>query len=204
MMLSLQAESLCLLRGDRCLFKALDFALREGEMLVVEGPNGSGKTSLLRGIAGLLEFETGLVTWNDRPVRECVQEFRSELVWFSHRVGFKGDLTLIENLAFEAGLRAMDSARLDEVLEHLSLSRLVALPFRSLSAGQQRRVALARMLLSRGRLWVMDEPFTNLDKAGQALVVDLIEQHLASQGLCIVASHQHLDIDGSTRRVSLQ
>ena len=201
---SLQAESLCLLRGDRCLFKALDFALQDGELLVVEGPNGSGKTSLLRGIAGLLEFETGRVTWNDRPVRECVQEFRSELVWFSHRVGFKGDLTLIENLAFEAGLRAMDSARLNGVLAQLSLSKLVELPFRALSAGQQRRVALARMLLSSGRLWIMDEPFTNLDKAGQSLVVELIEQHLAAQGLCIVASHQHLDIDGSTRRVNLQ
>jgi heme exporter protein A len=200
----LQADSLCLLRGDRCLFKDLEFALRQGEMLVVEGPNGSGKTSLLRGIAGLLEFEEGAVSWAGRPVRESFHEFRANLAWFSHRVGFKGDLTLLENLTFEAGLRAMDTQRLDAVLAQLGLAKLVSLPFRALSAGQQRRVALARMLLSAGKLWMMDEPFTNLDRDGQTLVVQLIERHLADGGLSIVASHQHLDIDGSTRRIELR
>ena len=135
----LQADSLCLLRGDRCLFKDLEFALRQGEMLVVEGPNGSGKTSLLRGIAGLLEFEEGAVSWAGRPVRESFHEFRANLAWFSHRVGFKGDLTLLENLTFEAGLRAMDTQRLDAVLAQLGLAKLVSLPFRALSAGQQER-----------------------------------------------------------------
>lgn len=200
----LHAESLCLLRGDRCLFRGLGFSLREGELLVIEGPNGSGKTSLLRGIAGLLEFEDGEVSWRGQPLRENFHDFRSNLAWFAHRVGFKGDLTLLENLAFEAGLRATDTTKLDAVLTQLELSKLVSLPFRSLSAGQQRRVSLARMLLSTGRLWIMDEPFTNLDAGGQSLVVELIERHLTDGGACIVASHQHIDIDGSTRRVELQ
>jgi heme exporter protein A len=201
---ALAASSLCLFRGERCLFKDLSFGLQAGELLVVEGPNGSGKTSLLRAMAGLLDFETGEVSWRDRLVRDNYQSFRTDVAWLSHRVGFKGDLSITENLAFERGLRATRQERYDEVLERLSLTRLANLPFRSLSAGQQRRVALARMLLSTATLWMMDEPFTNLDKAGQELVVELIRAHLAGGGMCIVASHQHIEIDGSTRRVTLQ
>ena len=101
----LSASELCLFRGDRCLFRHLTFALNPGEMLSVEGRNGSGKTSLLRGIAGLLPFESGEVHWCGKTVRSHYQEFRAELVWFSHRVGFKGDLNLVENLQFESALR---------------------------------------------------------------------------------------------------
>ncbi len=200
----LSGNDLCLFRGDRCLFKNLEFALNQGELLVIEGPNGSGKTSLLRAVAGLLEFETGVVNWDGVTIRDNHQSFRADLVWLSHRVGFKGDLNILENLKFESGLRASDQTRLGEVLERLSLSRLVELPFRSLSAGQQRRVALARMLLASARLWIMDEPFTNLDKAGQALVTELIGEHIQAGGSCMVASHQPLEIDGHTRRVTLQ
>jgi heme exporter protein A len=199
----LSGQGLCLFRGDHCLFKSLEFALDPGELLVVEGPNGSGKTSLLRGIAGLLDFETGTIRWSGSAVKDNDQGFRADLVWLSHRIGCKGDLNLIENLRFEAGLRATDETRLGSALERLNLSTLTELPMRSLSAGQQRRVALARMLLARARLWMMDEPFTNLDRGGQALVTELIGEHLQAGGSCVVASHQPLDIDGSTRRVSL-
>jgi heme exporter protein A len=200
----MSAQELSLLRGDRCLFRDLEFALQPGELLMVEGPNGSGKTSLLRGIAGLLEFETGYVEWRARPVHEHYQAFRGDLVWFAHRVGFKSDLNLVENLGFEAALRATDPDALAGVLERLGLTRLVSLPFRSLSAGQQRRVALARMLLSRAVLWMMDEPFTNLDRSGHDLVVELIGEHLERGGLAIVASHQHLSVEGRTKRVLIQ
>lgn len=200
----LSGHDLCLLRGDRCLFQGLEFALEPGNLLMVEGPNGSGKTSLLRGIAGLLHFESGHVEWRGQSVREDYQAFRSEMVWFAHRVGFKSDLNLVENLGFESTLRATHADRFEAVLEKLGLKRLVALPFRSLSAGQQRRVALARMLLARANLWMMDEPFTNLDRAGQELVVTLMREHLERGGLGIVASHQHFDIDGRTRRILIQ
>ena len=200
----LSGSDLCLLRGDRCLFQQLAFALNSGELLFVEGPNGSGKTSLLRGVAGLLDFETGQVTWDGQPVTDAYQTFRSNLVWLSHRVGFKGELNLIENLQFESSLRASSMGNLQTIIGRLGLNRLTDLPFRYLSAGQQRRVALARMLLSDARLWMMDEPFTNLDKAGQALVAELIAEHLASSGLCVVASHQTVEIDAPTRRVTLQ
>ncbi len=203
-MTELSGKSLCLFRGDRRLFRNLDFEVRSGELLIIEGANGSGKTSLLRGIAGFLEFETGAVKLNGHATRDDHQAFRADLVWLSHRVGFKNDLNMVENLTFESGLRATDEDRFAEVLERLSLSSLMSLPFGALSAGQQRRVALARMLLAKARLWMMDEPFTNLDKAGQTLVVDLIREHLARGGICVVASHQHIDVDGSTRRVILQ
>lgn len=200
---SLSAASLCLFRGDRCLFKGLDFSLQEKELLVVEGPNGCGKTSLLRGIAGLLDFESGEVSWNGQPLRANYQAFRGDLAWFSHRVGFKGDLNLIENLNFEAGLRRTTMAQRDAALERLGLTAITGLPFRSLSAGQQRRGALARMLLSSARIWMLDEPLTNLDREGQALVIAVIEEHLRNGGLCVAASHQPLEIQGTTRRLSL-
>jgi len=155
-------------------------------------------------VAGLLDFEEGAVHWNGNPVRSNYQAFRSELAWFAHRVGMKGDLSLAENLAFESGLRLTDTARRSEVFGRLRLTDVQTLPFRVLSAGQQRRGALARLLLSRARLWIMDEPFTNLDKAGQTLVVELLGEHLAEGGLCLVATHQPLEIDGSTQRVTLK
>lgn len=199
----LSANDLSLVRGDRCLFSDLEFALSPGELLLIEGPNGSGKTSLLRAIAGLLEFATGHVSWDGEKVLENYQLFRADLVWLSHRVGFKGELTLLENLHFESALRSSSVDKRQSIIDRLGLARLTKLPFRYLSAGQQRRVALARMLLANARLWLMDEPYTNLDKAGRSLVDDLISEHLQDGGLCVVASHQPVEIDGTTRRVHL-
>ncbi len=199
----LSANDLSLLRGDRCLFEQLEFALDPGELLLIEGPNGSGKTSLLRGIAGLLEFASGHVSWNGEKVLDNYQLFRGDLVWFSHRVGFKGELNLLENLHFESRLRSSSVDKRQSVIERLGLARLTRLPFRYLSAGQQRRVALARMLLANARLWLMDEPYTNLDVAGRALVAELITEHLQDGGLCVVASHHAVEIHATTRRVHL-
>ena len=199
----LSGNDLCLFRGDRCLFKSINFALKPGELLLIEGPNGSGKTSLLRGIAGLLDFEHGDVMWNEQRSSSNQQGFRGDVVWLSHKIGFKADLNLVENLRLEASLRETYEDRLPAVLQRLDLLALTELPVRALSAGQQRRIALARMLLAKARIWMMDEPFTNLDKAGQALVADLLAEHLDHGGACIVASHQPLDIDGRTRRISL-
>jgi heme exporter protein A len=171
--------------------------------MLVQGPNGSGKTSLLRSIAGLMELETGYISWQGVPTAKDRQSYSAELVWMAHRVGFKGDLTLIENLRFEAGLHSASLAELDTVLDRLGLSNLSDLPLRSLSAGQQRRVALARMLISDGRLWLMDEPFTNLDADGQSLVIELIAGHLAGNGLCVIAAHQEIRLDVPMQRIQL-
>jgi heme exporter protein A len=200
----LSADDLTLFRGDRCLFKGLGFALNPGELLLLEGRNGSGKTSLLRAIAGLLELETGTVSWNAVPLHKERQLFENSVVWMSHKPGFKGDLTLVENLEYEASLRPQSNVEFGDVLQQLGLNRLKRLPLRALSAGQQRRVALARMLMSSAQLWMMDEPLSNLDSEGRELAKRLLGQHLANEGMAIVAAHQDLDIDAPTHKIRLQ
>lgn len=200
----LSADGLTLFRGERLLFKGLSFALNPGGLLLLEGQNGSGKTSLMRAIAGLIEFEDGDVLWDGKPVRSNRPAFYGSLVWMQHRVGFKADLTLVENLRFEAHLRAQSDEDFDEVLDRLSIARLKRLPMRSLSAGQQRRVALARMLLSQVPLWLMDEPFTNLDRQGRKLVMDVTSEHLGRGGMCIMAAHQDVEIGGNVTKIELQ
>ena len=200
----LSGTDLCLLRGERCLFEGLNFALSSGELMLVQGPNGSGKTSLLRSIAGLFDLETGYISWQGIPTKKDRQSFSADVVWMAHRVGFKADLTLVENLRFETGLRSATLGEIDSILARLSLSQLVELPMRSLSAGQQRRVALARMLISDARLWLMDEPYTNLDAGGHDLVIELIAEHLAENGICVVAAHQDLELEVPVHRIQLQ
>jgi heme exporter protein A len=199
----LSGDDLTLIRGERCLFKDLSFALNPGELLLLEGRNGSGKTSLLRAIAGLIELESGEISWDGESVRSQRQVFHGSLVWLAHRVGLKDDLTLVENLNFEANLRRQSDADFDDVLVRLDINRLKRLPLRSLSAGQQRRVALARMLLSQAPLWLMDEPFTNLDREGRALVIRLTREHLDRGGLCMMAAHQDVEIDATVQKIEL-
>ncbi len=200
----LSETGLTLFRGDRCLFEDVSFALEPGQLLQLEGPNGSGKTSLLKAIVGMLELESGIVNWDGDPVLGQRQSFHGSLVWMAHRVGFKADLTLVENLRFEAALRPQVAVDIEDILERVDVARLKRLPLRSLSAGQQRRVALARMLLANVPLWLMDEPYTNLDRDGTLLVAGVVNEHLAGGGLCVMAAHQDLDIDVPVQKVTLQ
>ena len=204
MSIKLTGTNLTLFRGDRCLFKGLNFALNSGELLLLEGRNGSGKTSLLRAIAGLLELESGEIQLNDSPVRKERQFFQNSTVLMSHKVGLKGDLNLVENLQFEAALRPQSDLEFEDILQRLGINRLKRLPLRSLSAGQQRRVALARLMMSAAPLWMMDEPVSNLDGEGRLLAKELIAEHLQQGGSAIIAAHQDIDVDVPTHRIKLQ
>jgi heme exporter protein A len=184
----LEVRDLHLWRGDRHLLRGNSFALRRGELLQVVGPNGVGKTSLLRCVAGLLPVESGEIAWGGRRLQDC-----RDLAYLAHTNALKSDLTARENLRYGVGLkRDVADDELSDTLARLHIASCTNLPVRSLSAGQKRRVSIARILLSRATLWILDEPITNLDVAGIALFESCMAEHLREGGMILTAAHQLL------------
>jgi len=189
MIATLTAEKLACVRGGRQLFADLDFQVRAGEALMVEGANGVGKTSLLRLIAGFLSPAAGRVIIASGESAISDGEERGRLVgWLGHQDGIKPQLNVGEQLEFSAHLYGVRSV-LDGALERTGLSRQRLLPCRYLSAGQKKRLGLARLMVSKRPLWLLDEPFAALDKSGRGLAADLMQAHCASGGIVIAASH---------------
>jgi len=189
MIVSLTAEKLALTRGDRQLFADLDFTVTAGEALVVEGANGVGKTSLLRLIAGFLPPTMGYVriATDQRAVSDG--EERGRFVgWLGHQDGIKPQLNVCEQLEFFARLYGAEAA-LEPLLERVGLWRQRLLPCRYLSAGQKKRLGLARLIVAARPLWLLDEPFAALDKNGRALAVELMQAHCVAGGIVVAASH---------------
>lgn len=198
--MTLSCENLTALRGERLIFEGVGFCLPPGGFLLLKGANGSGKTSLLRTLAGLMHPETGQVRWKDQPITRS-PEFASELVYLGHKNGLKLECTVFENLAFWA--RALETElMLPAALQFYGLAGMEDIPCHRLSAGWQRRVALARLLLSRGDLWLLDEPTNFLDQEGIALTGSLIETRVKHGGIVIVASHtMGSSVDAHTLRL---
>ena len=200
----LTAEKIHVWRGDRHVLRGVSFAARPGCLLHVHGPNGTGKTTLLRVLCGLLRPESGVVRWGGDPIETIRSEYQRAMTYASHEAALKGDLTALENLRYAVGLkRRVPDAQLRTTLERTGVGLCADLPARVLSAGQRRRVAMARVLAMRSTLWLLDEPYTNLDAKGGDLLTTLLDEHVGAGGIALVVAHHALPLTGAVDRLEL-
>jgi len=186
----LKIKNLQCIRDDRILFDDLNFSLDSGHLLQIEGRNGSGKTSLLRILCGLTLPTEGRVYWNNEDIEETQSSYWASLAYIGHHPGVKAELTPLENLAMAQALSIKpNSISLVEALDKVGLYGFEDVPARTLSAGQQRRVALARLLVNEAKLWILDEPFTALDKAAIRMIETLLDEHARQGGMAVLTSH---------------
>lgn len=196
---NLAVEHLQCIRDDRVLFDDLNFSLNSGQLLQIEGHNGSGKTSLLRILCGLTLPAEGIVYWNNQDIQEIKSNYWSTLTYIGHAHGIKAELTPLENLAMAQALATkLISVDLADALEQVGLYGFEDVPTRTLSAGQQRRVALARLLVCDTQLWILDEPFTALDKAAISMIENLLDAHAKQGGMAILTSHHTVNCTHAT------
>lgn len=194
--LVLQARALSCVRGERQLFSDLDLQVKSGECLHVRGPNGVGKTSLLRLLTGLSKPESGEVLWKHCSIAKDPAQYHRDLLFLGHRDALKEDLTALENLEMYAALDniALTQAQALTTLWQFGLRGREDLPVQYLSAGQKRRVLMARMASRQAKLWILDEPFNALDVNAVQDLQDLIAEHLGTGGLVVLTSHQEIQI----------
>ncbi len=207
--MNMAADGLCLeqvhiWRGDRHVLKGVSLTLGPRQLLHVAGPNGTGKTTLLRVACGLLRPESGQVAWLGKPISSIRLDYQAALAYASHEPALKADLTALENLRYTVGLkRRVTTQELRADLGRTGVAECADLPARVLSAGQRRRVAMARVLAMKAPLWLLDEPFTNLDAAGTRLMAALLQSQVAGGGSALVVAHHDLTLDVDMRRLEL-
>ena len=197
---ALTAHGLTCTRGGRVLFRDVNLALDVGGLLYVLGENGSGKSSLLRLIAGLLSPEQGDVCWGDEKITQLKDNYHASLFYLGHLNGLKDDLTAIENLQMNASLvgALINETHALKALEAMDIKKCAHLPVRVLSQGQKKRVALARLWLTQSTLWILDEPFAALDTISVERLTTHLSQHLCHGGLAILTTHQNVTVQART------
>lgn len=202
----LKGENVHLWRGDQHVLRGVRFEVSGGQCLQLTGANGAGKTTLLRAACGLAYAEGGEITWRGQNIRKDLHAFHAQLAYLGHEPPLKAELTARENLHYWIGVRRkVKPEELDDALDRVGADHWADRPVRTLSAGQKRRAALAGLTLMRVPLWLLDEPTTNLDAAGQQLVGALIDEHLQAGGLTLAAVHHELAVSaaGSLQRMEL-
>jgi heme exporter protein A len=189
----LEATNVACVRGDRPLFSGLSFTLEPGDLLHVIGPNGRGKTTLLRTVCGLTRPAEGEIRWDGTPIRTAGESYLSELLFVGHLNGIQYELTPVENLqALACFSGTADRDRCIDALTRMGLAAYRDFPAKILSQGQKRRLALARLLVLRRKLWVLDEPLSALDVATTEMMTELFAEHLEADGMILLTSHQEL------------
>jgi heme exporter protein A len=195
----IEVKALTCSRGAATLFRDVSFNVAAGEMLALRGPNGSGKTTMLRCVAGLTRADAGEILWNGSSVATQPAAYHANLVYGGHLAGIKDDFNAEENVRVALALRGVrkSDAEVHAAIDEAGLARRRRIPSRRLSAGQRRRIGLARLALDPALLWLLDEPLTALDDEGQALFGALLARHLARGGLALVATHHALPVEGT-------
>lgn len=199
----LEGIDLACVRGNRALFSGLSVTVSSGLLLAIVGENGSGKSSLLRMLCGLFPRERGVIQWNGTDIDQLKDDYTRNLTYLGHLNGIKDDLTPVENLQLSAQLVGDDqsAASARGALQAVGLGKHAqSLPTRVLSQGQKRRVALARLWLSRRPLWILDEPFAALDEGGITLLTQQFKRHLDGGGMAVVATHQEIGLPRESLR----
>lgn len=190
----LSARGLTCIREERVLFEALDVNISAGDIVQIEGPNGAGKTSLLRILAGLSQPYDGTVYFQNTPVAQQRENFHQNLLYLGHLPGVKGEMTAQENLAFNLSLQGLNADCAEQTLAEVSLLGFEDALASHLSAGQHRRISLARLWQSQHKVWILDEPFTAIDKLGVEKLEQLFLQHADNGGCVILTTHQDLSL----------
>ena len=196
----LTAENVSARRGEDLIFRNISFGLRAGESLVLTGRNGSGKSTLLRVVAGLLRPETGHITWHSKKTESGFRAAEA-CHYLGHRNAMKAELSVLENLSFWKNFfgdfEGGTGLPVGEAADTVGLGGITHLPFGYLSAGQQRRMAFAKLLVSHRPVWILDEPTAALDVSAEAVFTTLIKAHLADGGIVLAATHQPLGLENA-------
>ena len=191
---ALEAKKLTCVRGGRSLFSSLSFKVESGHALILRGPNGSGKTSLLRIIAGFLTPDEGHLRWGGLVGKAALQALQENIHLIGHLTALKPVLSVAENVAIWANLHGSD-AKTAEALQAMGLAELAELPVHFLSEGQKRRTALARLMAFQKPIWLLDEPLAGLDAASADRLIEAITGHLLNGGIAVIATHQPLQLE---------
>ena len=202
----LEAINVGCIRGSRRLFKDLNFSVESGGLIEVRGPNGSGKTSLLRILCGLASPAEGEVRWQGKNIRSLGEEYFGAIAYLAHQNGVKDELSAIENLRISCAVagNSLSKSAAQAILDRIGLGKQQNLAARRLSAGQRRRLALSRFLSSKAPLWILDEVSASLDDAGLVLARQLIADHLSDGGMAVIATHQKLSMsEDNLQRIEL-
>ena len=193
---TLVGQSLRCVRNDRVLFENLDLRLEAGEILQIDGANGSGKTSLIRILSSLAQPDEGQVCWKGKDIHVFRTDYLEELLYVGHSNAIKTDLSLLENMFFARALSVKaNNQAFEDVLHILGLLEHADLPASNLSSGQKRKLALSRLLISDAQLWILDEPLNSLDESSKAVVIDIIKTHIKAGGSLVLTTHEAIAWD---------